>query len=249
VRSLLTAAVLAASAFAQAAEPASVYPAGPTVPSNLLRLVLEFAAPQAAAVLPRLELQHADGSPIEQPFLEQELWSPDGKLLTVLLHPGRVKSGLAAGQARGPVLQSDEAIVLLLDGRAIKRWQVIGADHQGPVPGKWQVGAVRAGSRAPLVVDMDEEIDRNGLQLIAVADARERRVPGRAKFSAAGRRWIFMPFQPWHAGQYAVAVHGQLEDPSGNRAGSRFELPSATVRPAPRDTMLPFRVQALRFRP
>jgi hypothetical protein len=44
-------------------------------------------------VLRRIALLRADGTPLPEPFLDQELWSPSGKALTILLHPGRVKSG------------------------------------------------------------------------------------------------------------------------------------------------------------
>jgi hypothetical protein len=58
---------------------------------------------------------------IQEPFLEQELWSPDGKLLTVLMHPGRVKSGLIAHDERGPILSPGEDVTLTLDGHPIKQ--------------------------------------------------------------------------------------------------------------------------------
>ena len=78
-----------------------VQPSAAEVPANLLRLSIVFAAPVEGAVLPRIALTHADGSAVQEPFLPQELWSPDGKILTLLLHPGRVKTGLIAGRAMG----------------------------------------------------------------------------------------------------------------------------------------------------
>src|ERR1700752_4222017 len=70
-----------------------VQPSAAQVPANLLRLSVVFAAPIEGAVLPRIALSHADGRALQEPFLQQELWSPDGKVLTLLLHPGRVKTG------------------------------------------------------------------------------------------------------------------------------------------------------------
>src|SRR5262245_43217972 len=82
----------------------SVSPSGAVVPENLLRLSVRFDAPPSGRVLPRLALVGRDDRPLPEPFLEQELWSPDGLTLTVLLHPGRVKTGLAARQVWGPIL-------------------------------------------------------------------------------------------------------------------------------------------------
>src|SRR5262249_19591767 len=71
-----------------------VQPSGAEVPANLLRFSVRFAAQVEGPVLPRLSLLRADGTQVEAPFLEQELWSPSGKILTVMMHPGRVKTGL-----------------------------------------------------------------------------------------------------------------------------------------------------------
>src|SRR6266550_561528 len=68
-----------------------VQPSGPKVPANLLRISIRFEAQLEGPMLPRLALFRTDGRQIQEPFLEQELWSPDGKILTVLMHPGRVK--------------------------------------------------------------------------------------------------------------------------------------------------------------
>ena len=55
-----------------------VQPSAAQVPANLLRLSVVFAAPIEGAVLPRIALSHADGRALQEPFLQQELWSPDG---------------------------------------------------------------------------------------------------------------------------------------------------------------------------
>jgi hypothetical protein len=63
-------------------------------------------------LLPRLTLLRADGSQVQEPFLEQELWSPSGKILTVLMHPGRVKTGLKAQDEKGPILSAGDDVAL-----------------------------------------------------------------------------------------------------------------------------------------
>ena len=109
-----------------------VQPSGPEVPANLLRISIRFAAQVEGPLLPRLSLLRADGSQVEAPFLEQELWSPSGRILTVLLHPGRVKTGLKAHDEKGPILSAGDDVALALDGVPIKRWRVGLADQIGP---------------------------------------------------------------------------------------------------------------------
>ncbi len=167
----------------------------------------------------------AIGMQIQEPFLEQELWSPDGKLLTVLMHPGRVKSGLIAHDELGPILSPGEDVTLALDGHPIKRWRVGPANTVGPAVSTWKISAVRVGSRQPIVVTLDEPIDGRDVDYLAIADERDRRVAGRAQLAYGESTWTFIPNSPWRAGAYKLVARGTLEDPAGNRLGSHFETP------------------------
>lgn len=222
--------------------PVVVQPSGPQVPANLLRISLVFAQPVDAPILPRLELREANGNVIDQPFLEQELWSPSGKVLTVLLHPGRVKSGLIAHDTAGPVLHADEMVTLTLDGREIKRWKVDSDDHDGPRPADWSVGRILAGTREPLRVELDSPIDGRDVDYLAVANSSNRRIHGSARLEVGERRWTFTPDAPWTESQYTLAVFGNLEDPSGNRLNGHFESPETAPEPVATDVYIPLTI-------
>jgi len=202
---------------------AKVQPSASEVPANLLRISIEFAASVAVPVLPRLALAYADGKPVQEPFLQQELWSPSGRILTVLLHPGRVKSGLRAREAMGPVLEAGDDIVLTLDGVAIQRWTVRPDDQSGPMPAAWTLAPVRAGSRQALVVTLDGAIDGRDADYLAIADSAKHRVAGRSALKDGERVWTFTPRRPWRSGEYKLMVRATLEDPAGNRLGGHFE--------------------------
>ncbi|NHZ78189.1 hypothetical protein F2P44_02640 [Massilia sp. CCM 8695] len=219
-----------------AAAVAQVYPTGAEVPENLLRISVAFDSASRTALLSRFGLRRASGVPIGNPFLEQELWSPDSKALTILLHPGRVKSGLA----ENPVLHAGDAVELTFDSHAIKRWTVRPADISGPMIGNWRIARVAAGSRQSVKVDLDAPIDFQGRHLIAVADASGVKVPGRIEVAPGERRWLFNPLAPWRKGTYRLVVHGLLEDPSGNRVSDSFELPSAAQRTRVQDHVVDF---------
>jgi hypothetical protein len=212
------------------------------VPANLLRISLVFAQPVREPVLPRLELRQANGDVIDQPFLEEELWSPSGEILTVLLHPGRVKSGLIAHDTVGPVLHADESVVLTLDGEEIKRWRVGPDDLDGPRPSGWNVGSVHAGTREPLVVELDAPIDGRDVDYLAVVSSSHRRIPGRARLEAGEKRWTFTPDAPWTESEYTLAVFGNLEDASGNRMNGHFESPRTAPEAAAADVSIPLAI-------
>jgi len=229
---------------AQASPPrvALVQPSGPEVPANLLRFSIRFEAQVEGPMLRRLALLRADGMQIQQPFLEQELWSPDGKVLTVLLHPGRVKSGLIAHDERGPILSLGEDVTLALDGHPIKQWRVGPENTVGPAVSAWKISAVRVGSRQPIVVTLNEPIDGRDADYLAIADERDRRVAGRAQLANGERTWTFVPNSPWRAGAYKLVARGTLEDAAGNRLGGHFETPSHSPSGPPVDAAIPFAV-------
>src|SRR5262245_59228645 len=200
-----------------------VQPSGSEVPANLLRLSMRFAAQVKGPLLPRLSLLRADGTQVQAPFLEQELWSPSGEILTVMMHPGRVKTGLNARDEKGPILAAGDDVALALDGVPIKRWRVGPADAIGPMTSEWKVSAVRVESKQALVVALDGPIDGRDADYLAIADVRDRRVAGRAKLTNGESTWTFTPRAPWRPGAYKLVVRGNLEDPAGNRLGSHFE--------------------------
>jgi len=235
-RGWAAAAILAAMLGGARAQPGQlpfVRPSAGHVPANLLRISLAFTAPVDGGVLSRLALVHADGTPVEAPFLPQELWSPDGTVLTLLLHPGRVKSGLHARDTLGPILAAGETVTLTLDGRPLRRWQVDAADTEGPQVSSWRIATVLAGTRQGLAVTLDAPVDGRGAGHVAIADAQGRRVPGEAVLARGESRWTFFPARPWRPGRYRLMVRSTLEDAAGNRANSRFETaPGAEVEAA-----------------
>lgn len=244
----LAAALAASQAEAQpaVARVVQVQPSGSEVPANLLRISIRLAAPIEGPLLPRLSLTRADGTPIEAPFLEQELWSPNGKVLTVLLHPGRVKSGLVAREAMGPILSAGQDVVLVLDGRPIKQWRIGLDDKVGPIASAWKIASVRVGSRQPLVVTLDAPIDGQDADYLAIADADGRRVPGHVRLTGGEATWTMTPDAPWRAGRYRLVVRGTLEDAAGNRLGSHFETKIEAPLEPPIDAVLGFSVSSSR---
>ncbi len=235
--------VLSATSAAQPAQHVVlVQPSAAEVPANLLRISIEFAAPVEGTVLPGLALLYADGKLVQEPFLQQELWSPNGKILTVMMHPGRVKTGLTAREARGPILAAGDNVVLVLEGRPIQRWIVGPADENGPAPSAWRLSPVSVGSKQALVVALDRPIDGRDADYLAIADSRNRRVDGRAQLKDGERVWTFTPRQPWRTGEYKLVARGTLEDPAGNRLGGHFETAIDTPLESPVDAVIAFTV-------
>jgi hypothetical protein len=234
-------AVVSSRAAAQAV--VAVRPSGASVPANLLRLSIVFAERPAQPVIPRLQLLRGDGTIVDSPFDQQELWSPDNLTLTVLLQPGRVKTGLGAHNALGRALVAGEHIRLTLKGREIATWNVTTSNTTPPAPSRWMINPPRAGTRAPLSVKLGKPIDAMGRDLVAIAGPDGRRVPGKVTLSRGETRWSMVPGTQWVTGAYAIVVNAELEDSSGNRVGESFEHSATSAAELPADTSVPFRIR------
>lgn len=223
MRALALAVAILVGCLAAFGEAPRVFPSGGEIPENLLRFSISFAVPTAPGVLERLALRAADGTLIVQPFLEQELWSPDGKTLTLLLHPGRVKSGLRAHDEAGRPLRAGDHVTLHLDGQALKTWRIGPARVEPPDPRRWSVQPPQAGSRDAVVVTLDAPIDAQAVGYIGIISARGEKVRGHATLAADEQHWRLTPEAAWSEGRYRLLVHPRLEDPQGNALSSRFE--------------------------
>jgi hypothetical protein len=224
--SLLLALAGPAGALEQEPEVVAVRPSADTVPENLLRLSIVFDRPTSDAVLPRLRLYESNGAEIEKPFLDEELWSPDGRILTVLFNPGRVKSGIDLHDRYGRALHAGEKVELNFDRRVIKEWQVVPPEVRRIDPVLWRLTAPQSGTNAPLVVSMARSIDAMEADVPVVLDASGKVLPGRSTLLDGESVWIFTPDAVWNPGRYILALPPGLEDAEGNTIAAPFESSS-----------------------
>jgi hypothetical protein len=152
-----------------------IYPTDEHVPENLLRMYVVFSAPMSIGQsASHLRLLDDRGQTVTGAFLEleEELWDPSRRRLTVLFDPGRVKRGLRNNLQRGAPLKSGHDYRLVvdagwLDGDGVplgapfaRRLHVGTADRRSPEPTRWRISPIRSRGQAPLVVAFDEPLDR-----------------------------------------------------------------------------------------
>jgi hypothetical protein len=227
-----------------AAVPARVerlYPSAAQLPENLLKLYLYFSAPmRRGEAYRRVRLFAAGaGREIELPFLEldEELWDREGKRLTLLFDPGRIKRGLRPREEEGPVLEAGKRYALIVDrlwpdasGNPLseeyrKEFAVGPPDETQPDPKQWKIQPPAAGTRNRLVVTLPEPLDYAMLQrVIDVTGANDARIDGRIAIEAEERRWTFTPERPWLPGEHRLVVEATLEDLAGNSIERPFEV-------------------------
>lgn len=228
----------------------SIHPTAQALPANALKFYITFSQPMEQGVfLERLSLlDAATGKEIIGPFRETELWSPDGRRLTVWIHPGRQKTGVNLNEDEGPVLAEGASVRLRISGawratsgqslgRDVSRdWRVITADHTQPDPRAWKFTPPVPGSRAPLRVALDEPLDHALLEsAIRLRDASGRAVEGRVEIPEGEREWRFTPALDWRATGLLLAIEPTIEDLAGNSPEKLFETDAGSQRAARQD--------------
>ncbi|MBW8758087.1 MAG: hypothetical protein JF586_10810 [Burkholderiales bacterium] len=222
-------AVMAAAAAAHVAVAASVTPSGDSVPENLLRIELHLARPLSHALaMTHVRLVDEDGEPIAGAFLDLPLRGDGGRTITLLLHPGRVKTGVGANVAMGRALRAGHDVGLVVDDPQLpapirKRWHVTRTHDEGLLARDWRLSLPAVGSRAPLRVTLDSALTSSSAGLIAVRAPGGERMAGVASLREGETVWEFVPTRPWRAGHHALVVHPRLEDVAGNRPCTPFE--------------------------
>lgn len=228
-----------------------VYPTAAALPENLLRFYIYFSAPMNPDnILEDIDLMDAQGRVVEGVFLRNrfDLWSADRTRLTLLLDPGRVKTGLQANRAMRRALDPGETYHLQISKTAVDAhgcalavshrvtFKAVEADLASPSPAQWKLIRPKVGSRAPLSVLLDGPVDHLSLAYrLRVIGPDGAPVPGRIDLGEAETRWMFTPRMPWSDSPHRLTIDPMLEDLAGNRPGVLFDQPVfASSTPWPR---------------
>ncbi len=206
-------------------------------PANALKFYLRFSQPMEQGVfLERISLHRLDGSLVPGAFRETELWSPDGKRLTLWLHPGRQKTGVNLNTDEGPVLREGEMHTLKIaaswrsvEGTPLGKEltfpiKVAAADHQCPDPKHWKITAPARGTRDPLHLLFDEPLDPAMLHSALQVRCGDEGLKGVVHLPPDARSWSFTPTQAWPPGRCEIVVDPLLEDLAGNNLQQPFEV-------------------------
>jgi len=223
----------------------TIYPTADEVPENLLRFYIEFSQPmQRGNVYDVVHLLDANGDEVEWPFLRigQEFWDREMQVLTIILDPGRIKQGVAPNlEAGAPLIDNGRYQLVIgadltdaygrpLEDDVTKAFTVVTPDYQSPDPTLWAISTPIAGTHDTLTVTLDGTIDPiMAPQLIRLEDETGQAVATTFSLGDGEQALQLTPVEAWTTGQYRLAVYPTLEDYSGNRIESLFDMAPGTV--------------------
>ncbi|MEL6368271.1 MAG: hypothetical protein AAFQ16_09975, partial [Pseudomonadota bacterium] len=199
-----------------------VYPTATVLPSNLLRFYIYFDSEMDRhSAHDQIVVQNGHGDRVDDLLLDSrfELWSENARRLTIVLDPGRVKTGLSNAQWLDDGLQDGEEFVLVV-GLGVSatngcelatefrhHFFVTGRDTNIPDPLTWNLRVPQAESWEPLEVELTKPLDHLSLaHRIRVRTPSGQLVSGRIEIGENDETWRFTPTQPWAPDHYQLVV-------------------------------------------
>lgn len=215
----------------------TIYPSTTTWPANMLKFYIYFSAPMSVGqAWDHLRLIEKgvkiDGAFVE---IEQELWDGEGRRLTVLFDPARIKRGLVDHEEHGLPLNEGRPVTLEIDAdwkdaegapliEGVRREIEVAAEIRTAIdPREWKVSAPVA-AREPLIVDLPRPLDHAVARRAIHVERDGVRVAGTAALERDETRWLFTPRGVWQPGVHNLVIDKFIEDLAGNKLGRLFDV-------------------------
>lgn len=216
-----------------------IYPSANELPENLLRFYFYFNTPmKKGQALKHIQLIDAAGIIDNHAFMEfkQELWSADGKRLTILFDPGRIKRGVSTNMELGPALLEGKTYKLIISvtwedvyGQALavnttKEFVVTKAyRHQINVT-ELEIQKPKANTNEALHIHFDRIIDHALVHsMIRLEDTNKKLIAGHWETSEEEKIVQFIPKEPWKKGTYRITMDSRMEDVTGNNLNNLLD--------------------------
>ena len=207
-----------------------ISPQAKVLPANTLRFYIHFSRPSDVHFGgDHLWLLNDAEQVVREPFLvlPQELWSIDGRRLTVLMEPGRIKRGLGTDLSHEPALvvgRMYSLVVTALGQTARHTFRVSDPVLDAVDETHWDLVSPAAGSLDPAVVHFDRVMDAALCEdEIAILTSSREVVETRVSLAPDGTAARLIPSRPWHAGKHYLVASERLEDICGNRLGEALD--------------------------
>jgi hypothetical protein len=228
-----------------------ISPQARVLPANTLRFYVHFPrSGEAHFDRDHLWLLNEEEQVVHDPFLvlPHELWSADGRRLTVLMEPGRIKRGLGTDPSHEPAFvvgRTYSLVVTALGQTARHAFRVSDPVLEAVDETRWRLVSPAAGSLDPAVVHFDRVMDaalcEDEIRVLTPAgDVAATRV----SLAPDGTAARLTPSHPWPAGEHRLVVSGRLEDVCGNRLGEALDHDLGAGEP-PRAGMINFTTRSL----
>jgi len=216
----------------------AVYPEQNILPENILKFYIQFSEPMREGdFLKHIQLLDSKGTNLKGVFFDNlyELWTTDHKQLTILVDPGRVKTGLRQNIKQGRAFTVDENYTLTID----KTWKTISGkylsktytkkftikeeDVEPPSIKDVVISKIKVDSKTPIILTFNEVMDVFQLKYYVRVISNNTILKGKFKVFDKGKTMQFTPENRWKEDNYQLQIDVRLEDIAANSFAGKFD--------------------------
>lgn len=220
------------------AEVVTAYPMADTIPYNTLFFHVRFSHPMKEDILAYKHISIYDDQGIEREnaWRQKSFWLDDGKLLVLMIHPGRVKNGI---HYESPLFDSGKRYTLKvhttitdINNNPIAKeytqsFYVKGEDRVTPKVELSDRRVLTHGARGIMYLNFSEGMDHASvMEGVALYNAKGRQLKI-ALERVTESRYMFYPMHTWERGAYKLVLKSAVYDYAANRINRLFEVTDA----------------------
>lgn len=214
-----------------------VYPNSTDIPENILTFYVEFDQPMLPieSAYKNIDIINSIGEKVPIIWRQRSFWINENRTLVLMIHPGRVKTGIRSTEMLKPHFNQEDRITLVVnpglitkDGgmvisKFMKEYRIVSEDQVVPKSFVNELRPLKSGTRDPIIFIFGEAIDFGLLQKWLKIQIGGEEVPG--VFSSDDDiTWIFIPEKEWEQGSLIVELYSKLGDLCHNQIDRLFEI-------------------------
>lgn len=212
------------------------YPISDTIPLNTLFFHIRFSQTMMndKYAYKYVKMYDADGNEYKNTWRQRSFWLDSGKLLVLMIHPGRVKNGIHYEQ---PLFELHNTYTLKvskelkdLNGNAIatcyeQKYYIIDEDRKSPKVNFSKINIPDHGTRDELIVSFSEGMDNASvLEGVNIYDKEGNKIVCNIKEKYNDSLFAIRPDKPWRKGEYTLILKSSVCDFAANRINRLFEI-------------------------
>ena len=229
-----------------------IYPTTGSIPVNILRFYIQFSSPmQEIDILRHIKLTNEKGENITGVFFENqyELWNKDRTKITLIIDPGRVKSGLFANNEMGRAFDEGKKYTLEVDSLLLdfkdqklsesftKKFVAVKEDNIPPDPKLWKLSLPKTNTKNNISIAFNDKIDHISAQTLIRIFKDKKPINGKILLAIDEEKISFVPNNKWKKGKYQILINPQLEDISANSVNQIFDHKLLDFKPNNKDNI------------
>ena len=216
----------------------NIFPRSNKIPKNILTFYVEFSQPmmEDESAFRYVNLYNEHNEIVPQVWLNKSRWITD-KILMLMIHPGRVKSGISYYENLGDVFDAGKRYYLEITDKIkplqknaivkplIKEFEITEPTASCPkvLQNKFSIPRINSKEKLKIVFDrpMDFYTILGGISIIPYNT--DISIQGKITCGSDDTEWSFVPDTPWTEKKYTLILNKYVTDTSGNGLIKPFE--------------------------